>query len=60
MKKTAVGVRGMKLGTTDYVEQVYCCPLSEEAQELMYHDKKIEVNKIKLGKRDGKGTKIKV
>ncbi len=60
LKKTAVGVRGMRLGTTDYVEQVYCCPLSEEAQELMYHDKKIEVNKIKLGKRDGKGTKIKV
>ena len=60
LKKTAVGVRGMKLGTTDYVEQVYCCPLSGEAQELMYHDKKIAVNKIKLGKRDGKGTKIKV
>ncbi len=60
LKKTAVGVRGMKLGAKDYIEQVYCCPISGETQELTYHDKKISINKLKLGKRDGKGTKIKV
>ena len=50
----------MKLGAKDFIEQVFCCPLSGETPEIMYHDKKIEINKIKLGKRDGKGTKIRV
>lgn len=60
LKKTAVGVRGMKLGAKDYIENVYCCSLSGEEQEFEYKDKKISFNRIKLGKRDGKGTKIKV
>lgn len=60
LKKTAVGVRGMKLGAKDSIEAVYCFPLSDETQEILFHDKKININKIKLGKRDGKGTKIKV
>ncbi|MDE7267951.1 MAG: DNA topoisomerase 4 subunit A [Lachnospiraceae bacterium] len=60
LKKTAVGVRGMKLGAKDYIENVYCCNLSGEEQEFEYKDKKISFNRIKLGKRDGKGTKIKV
>ena len=60
LKKTAIGVRGMKLGAKDYIENVYCCNLSGEEQEFEYKDKKISVNRIKLGKRDGKGTKIKV
>ena len=60
LKKTAIGVRGMKLGVKDFIENVYCCNLSGEEQEFEYKDKKISVNRIKLGKRDGKGTKIKV
>ncbi|MBD5452685.1 MAG: DNA topoisomerase 4 subunit A [Lachnospiraceae bacterium] len=60
LKKTAVGVRGMKLGAKDFIEQVHCCNMSGELQEFEYKDKKISVSRIKLGKRDGKGTKIKV
>lgn len=50
----------MKLGAKDCIEKVYCCFAQGEEQEFVYHDKKISLNKLKLGKRDGKGTKIKV
>lgn len=58
-KKAAVGVRGMKLGSQDYVEQVYYTNSSTE-QTIEYKGKQIELNKLKMGKRDGKGTKIRV
>ncbi|MCD8038818.1 MAG: DNA topoisomerase 4 subunit A [Lachnospiraceae bacterium] len=60
LKKTAVGVRGMKLGEKDWIESVHCIGPSEETQEITYKNKKINANKIKLNKRDGKGTKIKI
>lgn len=59
LKKTAVGVRGMKLGSDDSIEKVhYCQPGSDGFIE--YKNKKIEINKIKVNKRDTKGTKIRV
>ena len=58
-KKSAVGVRGMKLNNGDYVENVY---YTQNAVECMieYKDKHMELNRIKLGKRDSKGTKVRV
>ena len=58
-KKTAVGVRGMKLGEHDVLEHAY---LLESRMEyaVEYKDKKLALNKIKLAKRDTKGTKVRV
>lgn len=58
-KKGAVGVRGMKLGTKDYVEQVYYTQNAVE-QTIEYKNRNVELNKLKLGKRDTKGVKIRV
>lgn len=58
-KKGAVGVRGMKLGAKDYVEQVYYTQNAAE-QTIEYKNKNVELNKLKLGKRDTKGVKIRV
>ncbi|MDD3360525.1 MAG: DNA topoisomerase 4 subunit A [Hespellia sp.] len=55
-KKGAVGVRGMKLSKDDEVEHAY---LFEEGIEskVMFGDKEVTLNRLKLGKRDGKGVK---
>ena len=58
-KKGAVGVRGMKLAPGDYVEYVYYTQNAVECT-IEYKEKKLELNRIKLGKRDGKGTKVRV
>lgn len=56
-KKGAIGVRGMKLGAKDSLEAVYYTRNAVE-QTIEYNGKEIELNKIKLGKRDGKGVRI--
>ncbi|MBD5543126.1 MAG: DNA topoisomerase 4 subunit A [Lachnospiraceae bacterium] len=58
-KKGAIGVRGMKLTKDDYVEQVYYTQNAVE-QTILYKEKEIELNKLKLGKRDTKGVKVRV
>ncbi|MBQ7832092.1 MAG: hypothetical protein IJ336_00745, partial [Lachnospiraceae bacterium] len=58
-KKAAIGVRGMKLNGKAVIDQVHFSKNAVESS-IEYHDKKIELNKIKLGKRDTKGTKIRV
>lgn len=58
-KKGAVGVRGMKLGDKDELEEVYYTQNTVE-QTIMYGEKQLELNKIKLGKRDGKGVKVRM
>lgn len=58
-KKGAVGVRGMKLGAKDRVENVYYTMNSID-KTIEYKGKKIELNKLKAGKRDGKGVKIRI
>ena len=58
-KKGAIGVRGMKLGAKDAVEAVYYTKVIDN-EEIVYKEKHITLNDLKLAKRDGKGTKIRV
>lgn len=58
-KKGAVGVRGIKLLGKDWVEAVYYTQNAVE-QTILYKEKEIELNKIKLGKRDSKGVKVRI
>ncbi len=58
-KKAAVGVRGMKLGAKDAVESVYYVQNAADTA-IEYKGKSIDLNRLKSGKRDGKGTKIRV
>ena len=58
-KKAAVGVRAMKLGAKDAVENVYYVQNAAEAS-IEYKGKNVSLNHLKSGKRDGKGTKIRV
>ena len=55
-KKAAVGVRGIKLKKNDELEQVY---LIEEGQEstIRYGERDLYLNRLKLAKRGGMGTK---
>ena len=57
--KDSVGVRGMKLAAGDVLEHAY---LIEPHQEytISYHDKPYVLNKVKLAKRDTKGTKPRI
>ena len=56
MKKTAAGVRGIKLQKNDLVENVY---LFEEGKEskIMYKEKELTLNRLKQSSRGGSGTK---
>ena len=55
-KKTAIGVRGMRLGEKDFIEYAYLLANRME-YEIDYKEKKLVLNKLKLAKRDTKGTK---
>ena len=56
-KKAAVGVRGMKLGTGDYIDEVFYTQNAVE-HNIEHNGKTVALNSIKLGKRDSKGVKI--
>ena len=56
-KKTAIGVRGMKLGDKDLLEAVYYTQNGVEV-EIPYKSKNVVLNTLKLGKRDSKGVKV--
>ena len=56
-KKGAVGVRGMKLGEKDLVENVYYTKNAVETT-IEYRGKNLVLNNLKPGKRDSKGTKV--
>ena len=55
-KKGAIGVRGIKLQKKDELERVY---LFEDGVEtkIPYKDREVTLNRLKLAKRDGTGTK---
>ena len=55
-KKGAVGVRAIKLGAGDEIDKVYVIGFADKTV-IQYHGKDLELMKIKLAKRDGKGTK---
>lgn len=56
-KKTAAGVRAIKLGTGDHVSKVLLLK-HENIEEIPYKKKTVHYTKVKLSKRDGKGTKL--
>ncbi len=58
-KKGAIGVRGMKLGAGDYLEEIYYTYNGME-NPIVYNDKTIAIDRIKLMKRDAKGTKLRL
>ena len=59
-KKAAIGVRGIRMAEDDAVEHAYLLA-SRMDYTITYHDKEISLTaKIKLAKRDTKGTKIRV
>ena len=58
-KKGAIGVRGMKLAEGDQVENVYYTKNAVETT-IAYKGKELVLNNLKLGKRDSKGTKVRV
>ncbi len=58
-KKGAVGVRGMKLADTDRVEEVYFMNFADE-RVIEYKGREMALTHVKLSKRDGKGTKVRL
>lgn len=58
-KKTALGVRGIQLSGDDIVEEVYLLNKNSETI-ITYNEKSISLNKLKLGHRDTKGTKLRL
>lgn len=54
-KKTAIGVRAMKLGSGDSIEHAYI--LLDNDIVVNYKDTDIHINRLKISKRDGKGVK---
>ena len=58
-KKGAVGVRSIKLGAGDCLENVYYMNYADE-RTIEYKGRQMPLTRIKLTKRDGKGTKIRV
>jgi len=57
-KKNACGVRGIKLGDGDFVEEVHY--LSNDDKVVIYKEKEIHLNRLRIGKRDTKGTKARI
>ena len=53
-KKAALGVRGMKLGKEDLVENVYYLSPGEEVT-IEYKEHPILLHSLKTAARDGKG-----
>ena len=55
-KKAAVGVRGIKLKKNDELEQVYLIGEGQEST-MRYGERDLYLNRLKLAKRGGMGTK---
>ena len=55
MKKNSRGVRGIKLEKDDELEALY---LIGDNPVVQYKKKDVHLNRLKMGKRDGKGTKV--
>ena len=59
LKKTSIGVRGMKLAGEDKLEHAYLLAGHQE-YSIEYHEKPYLLNKVKLAKRDTKGVKPRI
>ncbi len=58
-KKAAVGIRLMRLGEKDSLENVYLFE-SRTGQSIIYKEKEVALHKLKAGSRDQKGTKLRI
>ena len=58
-QKNALGVRGIRMGEQDLVEHAYMLENRIE-YVITYREKQVTLNKLKLAKRDTKGTKIRI
>ena len=56
-KKSAAGVRGIKLEKEDKIAEVYLIPENADIS-IDYKGKEVSLKKLKTAKRDGKGTKL--
>ena len=56
MKKNARGVRGMRLGDSDFVQRALLLPPMEE---FVFNGKKVNPEKIRRSHRDTKGERLK-
>ncbi|EET58622.1 putative DNA gyrase, A subunit [Marvinbryantia formatexigens DSM 14469] len=56
-KKGAIGVRGIRLGEGDRVEAMYY-PDGEKDKTILYKEKEIRLDRLKVAGRDTKGTKL--
>ena len=57
MKKNARGVRGIKLAAGENLERVY---FVNEEPVIQYRKKEVHLNRLKVGKRDGKGSRVRL
>ena len=57
MKKNSKGVRGIKLADGEVLEQIY---LIGENPVITYKKKEVHLNRLKMAKRDGKGSKVRL
>ena len=57
LKKNSRGVRGMKLGAGDELEKIY---FVTQQPQIVYKEKEVHLNRLKLAKRDGKGSKVRL
>ncbi len=58
-KKAALGVRAMKLGERDSLEEVWTFE-SRTEKTITYREKEVALHRLKAGGRDQKGTKIRI
>ncbi len=56
-KKSAVGVRGMKLGREDFIRQVHYLAEGEE-RVITVDEKPVSLHALKIANRDGKGSRV--
>ena len=57
MKKNAKGVRGIKLGRTESLETIHLLDGTEDDPIVMYKEKTVHLSRLKIGHRDGKGSR---
>ena len=59
LKKNSRGVRGIRLGRGEELEQVHLLGQGSETM-VLYKEKQVHLNRLKIGKRDGKGSKVRL
>lgn len=57
-KKGAVGMRGMRLQDEDKIRNVYLPGIKDEEDYILYKDKELYFNKMRLMSRDTRGVKV--